>query len=142
MVASLSKGPWATGFLLISIVVMGACNHQRSTPEATKSSFSEVSQINPSLIGKQITIRGMFSLWGKVGPYVSLDNRQEVYLESKGSFTWGKPYSDMDGKLIEASGVLNFYHEPPSQPMNQAVQHVPDYFYFYVETTQLRLIDR
>jgi hypothetical protein len=103
----------------------------------------EVSEVSQALVGKQITIHGKFSLWGKVGPYIVLSNQQAVYLEAKkGSFTWGKPYSEMEGKLVTATGTLRFYHEPPlgntpNRPVN--VQRVEDHFYFEVETAQLRL---
>ncbi len=102
--------------------------------------YDEVSQ---TLIGKQITIRGKFSLTGKIGPYVALDERQEVYLVHKGSFTWGKPYSEMDGKLVAATGTLRFYHAPPTEPTDRPVPVARpfDYFYFEVETTRLQLID-
>jgi hypothetical protein len=137
-----SKGLRAATFLWIAIVVLaGGCNHPRSTPEDATAASNEVS---PALIGKQITIRRKFSLWGKVGPYISLDNQQQVYLQSKGSITWGKPYSEMDGKFIEATGTLRFAHSPDAEPVDKdkalLVARVRDYFYFEVETTQLRLI--
>jgi hypothetical protein len=113
----------------------------RSTPEDSIVASNEISQ---ALVGKQVTIRGKFSLWGKVGPYIVLDNQQAVYLEAtKGSFTWGKPYSEMEGKLVAASGTLRFYREPPlTNPLGRAVpvQRVSDHFYLAAETTQVRLI--
>ena len=134
----LSKGLRATAFFsLLIVVLLGGCDHPRSTPKAATTAYDEVSQTS---IGKQITIRGKFSLWGKVGPFVELDNQPAVYLVPKGSFTWGKPYSDMDGKLVAATGVLRFYHAPPAEPTARAVTRLPDFFYFDAETTQLRLI--
>jgi len=138
----LSKSLCAAAILSITVVALaGGCNHPRSTPEGATAASNEVS---PALIGKQITIRGKFSLWGKVGPYVSLDNQQLVYLQSRGSFTWGKPYSEMEGKLVEATGTLRFAHSPDAEPADRdkarPVARVRDYFYFEVETTQLRLI--
>jgi hypothetical protein len=136
----LSKGLRAATISSIVIVVLaGGCDHPRSTPEdATPISY----EVLHTLIGKQVTLRGKFSLSGKFGAYVMLDNQKGVYLVSKGSFTWGKPYTEMDGKLVEATGTLRFYHAPDAAPTDRAVARAPDYFYFEVETTQLRLISR
>src|SRR5208282_5593630 len=110
----------------------------RSTPEGATAFSDEVSQVSQALVGKQITIHGKFSLLGKVGPYIVLDNRQVVYLENtKGSFTWGKPYSEMEGKLVSATGFLRFYQEPPAEPTDRAVTRVGDHFYFEAESVQL-----
>ena len=112
----------------------------RSTPEGAPAVSDEVSQVSQALVGKQITIHGKFSLSCKVGACIGLDNRQVVHLIPTGSFTWGKPYSEMDGKLVAATGILKFYHEPPAEPAGRAVQRVPDFLYFEVERVQLRLI--
>lgn len=79
---------------------------------------------------------------GKIGPCVVLDNLQEIYLNApKGrSFEWGKPYTEMDGKLIAATGTLRFYHAPDTKKSKRVVQVAPDFFYFEIETSQLRLI--
>ena len=63
-----------------------------------------------------MTIRGTFSLYGKFGPYVLLGNQQVVYLVPWGSFTWGKPYSEMQGNVVAATGTLSFYHAPNVEP--------------------------
>src|SRR5215472_11743614 len=70
----------------------------RSAPEGATVT-NEVSQ---ALIGKKITIRGKFSLRGKIAPaLVVLDNHQVVYLN--GSWGWGTTYSEMEDKLVEAT---------------------------------------
>ena len=140
MTGRLLKGLCAATFFSIAIVALaGGCDHPRSTPEAATATSYEVL---PTLIGKQVTIRGKFSLWGKFGPYVLLDNQHGVYLVPKGSFTWGKPYSEMEGKLVAATGTLCFYHAPDAEPADRAVARAPDYFYLEAETAQLRLISR
>jgi len=132
-----SKDIRAAAFLWITILALGSgCRDHRSTPDGVVVARNEVSH---ALIGKQITIHGKFSLLGKVGPYVVLDNQQVVYLVSMGSFTWGAPYSEMEGKRVAASGVLRFFHLPDTAPADQAKAVPPDYFYFEAETTQLRL---
>lgn len=40
-------------------------------------------EVSSGLIGKQITIRGKFSLGGKIGPYILLHNQQQIYLVPK-----------------------------------------------------------
>ena len=92
------------------------------------------------LVGKQITIHGKFSLRGKYGPFILLSNEQMVYLVPKGSFAWGRIYSEMEGKLVAATGTLSFFHSPDSKSVNPAMARAADYFYFEAETAQLQLI--
>ena len=140
MTGRLSKGLWAATFLATAIVVLAeGYDHQRSTAEDATAASHEALH---TLIGKQVTIRGAFSLYGKFGAYVLLGNRQVVYLVPKGSFTWGEPYSEMDGKLVAATGTLRFYHTPNADPADPAVARAPDYFYLEAETAQVRLISR
>jgi hypothetical protein len=135
--ARLSKGLRAAIFLPIAIVVLvGGCNHPRSTPEDTTAVSHEVSQ---TLVGRQITIRGKFLSLVKGDPYVVLDNQQEVYIGPRESALEGT-YSRMDGKLVEATGTLRFYHNPAPAPVDETRQREPDHFYFEAGTTQLRLI--
>ena len=104
------------------------------------SAAQTVSSVSQASVGKQITIRGKFSLRGVIGPYVVLSDQQVVYLASKGSFTWGKKYSDMEGRQVEATGTLKFFHFPDSKAVDDAVARPVDHFYFEVENTQVRLI--
>jgi hypothetical protein len=128
-------------FLPIAMLISAAgCGHRLSTPENAATN----DELLPTLIGTQITVRGTFSLRGKFGPYILLSNRQMVYLVPKGSFTWGEPYSEMEGKLVAATGTLSFFHSPdsPSPSAGPAVARPPDFFYFAAETAQLRLLSR
>ena len=77
---------------------------------------------------------------GKFGPFVLLSNEQMVYLLPKGSLTWGKPYSEMEGKLVTATGTLKFFHSPDSKSVNPAMARAVDYFYFEAETVQLQQV--
>ncbi len=139
MTGRLSRGLRAAAFFSIAIVVLaGGCNHPRSTPEDTTAVSHEVSQ---TLVGRQITIRGEFSPLVKGGPGVVLDNHQEVYIEPRESKLEGT-YSRMDGKLVEATGTLRFYHAPEAEPGARAIQIPPDHSYFEARTTQLRLVSR
>jgi hypothetical protein len=133
----LSKSLRVATFLLIAIVVLaGSCNHPRLTGEDPTAVSHEVSL---TLVGRQITIRGKFASRVKADPYVVLDNQQEVWIGPRESSLEGT-YSRMDGKLVEATGTLRFYHNPA--PVDETRQREPDHFYFEEETTQLRLISR
>lgn len=127
--------------VVLIVILVGAVlsRYRRSMPEGATANSDEVSQVSQALVGKQITIHGKLSLRCKVGGCIGLDNRQVVYLLPTGSFTWGKPYSEMEGKLVAATGILRSYHEPPAEPAERAVQHVPDFFYFDVDSAQVRL---
>jgi hypothetical protein len=129
----------ATFSSLAIIVPAGGCDRARSTPERATAATYEALH---TLIGNQVTIRGKFSLYGKFGAFVSFGNERVVYLVPRGSFTWGKPYTEMDGKLVEATGSLRFYHAPAPETGDQAVAIPADYFYLEAETAQLRLITR
>jgi hypothetical protein len=131
----LSKGLHAAIFLSIAILVLaGGCKHPRSTPEDTTA--HEVSQ---TLVGRQITIRGKFASLVKGDPYVVLNNQQEVYIGPRET-ALEDTYSRMDGKLVEATGTLRFYHSTAPVRETRAIQREPDHFYFEAGTTQLRLI--
>jgi hypothetical protein len=136
----LSKSLCAAAFLSITVVALaGGCNHSRLTPEGATAVSDEVLQVSQALIGKRITIHGRFSLRGKwPGPYVWLDN-EYVYIRGG---TWGEPYSQWEGKLVEATGTLRFYHDPDAAANRGKaipVARPPDHYYFEAETTQLRL---
>src|SRR5579864_311446 len=99
--------------------------------------YDEVSQ---ALVGQQITIRGRFSLHGKIAPAsVMLDNHEVVYLPA--SWGWGATYSEMEGKRVAATGILRFYHAPPAERTDRPEARLPDHFFLEAETTQVRLIN-
>ena len=123
-------------FIFTIIALIAGCDHRRSTPKDVSLS----NQVSRTLVGQQITVRGKFSLRGVAGPFISLGNQQVVYFVSSGSFTWGKPYSEMDGKLVEATGILKFSHFPKTEAVDQSMARPPDYFHFETETAQLRPI--
>jgi hypothetical protein len=130
-------------FSITFVALTGGGNCSRAISEATplaSRETSSVSEVSQALVGQRITVRGKFSLWGKLAPYITLDSRQAVYLVPKGSFTWGKPYSDMDSELVLATGTLRFYKAPLAETTARPEARAPDHFYFNAETTQVRLI--
>jgi hypothetical protein len=95
-----------------------------------------------SLIGQQVTLRGKFSLRGKIGPFVLVRGRP-VYIEAAGSYTWGQPYSSLEGKIVRVTGILRFRQFPPeAEPVDPAKARVPDYFYFEAENARIRAARR
>jgi hypothetical protein len=118
----ISRGFRSAAFLTITTIIpAGGCGHRSPKPQhGTTASYEE---LHP-LIGKQVAIRGEFSLLGKFGPYVLFGKQQVVYLVHWGSFTWEKPHSEMDGKLVAATGILSFSHSPA--PPNQQTQLWPE----------------
>jgi len=121
----------------------GGCSGPRSIPEgataASKGATEASNEVSQALIGKQITIRGRL-LFGKSGLFIALDNQQEVDLVFRESSTTEVPYSEMHGKRVAATGILKFYKAPPAVPTPRPVQRLPDFYYFNLETTQIRLI--
>jgi hypothetical protein len=104
-------------------------------------SATVTTDVSHALIGTQITIHGKFSMHGKIAPaYVELDNHQVVYF--KGSWGWGEPFSEMEGKRVAATGTLGFYHAPSGKPTERRTAQLPDYFYFEAHTTLMRLIEQ
>lgn len=140
MTGHISRGFRSAAFLTITTIIpAGGCGHRSPKPQhGTTASYEE---LHP-LIGKQVAIRGEFSLLGKFGPYVLFGKQQVVYLVHWGSFTWEKPHSEMDGKLVAATGILSFSHSPAAESTDPTMARAPDYYYFEEETVQLRLTSR
>jgi hypothetical protein len=113
------KGIRSAAFLTIAVIIpAGGCAHRSPTPQdATTASNEELR----TLIGKEVTIRGKFSVLGKFGPYVLFGDQQVVYLIHRGSFTWGEPYSEMDGKPVAATGILSFSHSPSADSADETM---------------------
>ena len=89
-------------------------------------------------LGEIVTMRGQFSLRGKVGPFI-LTGGRPVYLESKGSFSWGQPYASMEGRDVRVTGTLRFVHYPEPAPGALPEGRAPDHFYFEAETAKVEL---
>ena len=91
-----------------------------------------------SFVGQEVAIRGEFSLRGKLGPFVLL-NGKPIYLIAKHSVSWWKSYSEMEGKVVIATGTLRFFKAPRSEPADPAVSQVPDHYFLEAETAKIRL---
>ncbi len=91
-------------FTAVLLATASGCVHYHPAPTDT----TNVSHDNlHRLVGQTITLRGNFSLRGKFGPYI-LVNSGPVYLQPTGSFTWGRSWADMEGRMVKVTGVLHF----------------------------------
>lgn len=110
--------------------------------QSTKNAAPFSNEVSQAMTGKRITIRG--KLWlGKIGWYVLLDNRQEVYLPPAGSSAW-QTYHEMQGKLVKATGTLRFFQCPKDYPLTdkkgRVIDRCTDYYFFETETDQPQII--
>ncbi len=124
----------ALAILIAIVAATDGCKRPSSEPAV------HANDVNQTLVGKPITLRGTFSLNGVQGPFVLLANQQTVYLKPSGSFAWGKPFSEMQDKLVEATGTLKFFHAPDATGASDSVARAPDHYYFQAETVELREI--
>ena len=132
---------------LALLLAAAGCAHRASKPldvqraptpvDLTSAPDSELQQH----LGERVTMRGRFSLRGKVGPFILAGGRP-IYLVPKGSFSWGEPYASMEGKDVRVTGTLRFAHypEPPPEavPAGRALNH----FYFEAETAKVEVSRR
>ena len=92
-------------------------------------------------LGEKVTMRGKFSLRGKVGPFIFV-RRRPIYLESRESFSWGKSYARMEGRTVRVTGTFRFAHYPAPPPQALPEASAPDHFYFEAETARVELVKR
>ena len=90
-------------------------------------------------VGQPVTLRGEFSLRGKMGPFVMVGGRG-VYLIASGSFSWGPHYESMEGKMVTITGTLRFYKAPPAPAGPLAEARVPDHYYMEAEGARVELV--
>ena len=88
-------------------------------------------------VGKKVTLRGRFSLWGKQAPFV-LVGEEPVYLVAEAPFTWGEPYISMENREVTVTGVLRRF-EPLriARPTPNSVQQLPPHFFFEMHDTMI-----
>jgi Photosynthetic reaction centre cytochrome C subunit len=105
-----------------------------TTPELTSTSEAEMQRH----VGGLVTMRGRFSLRGKTGPFILVGDRP-VYLEARGSFSWGERYATMEGRDVTVTGVLRFARGSPGTTGPAPAAGVADHFYFEAETAKVEL---
>jgi hypothetical protein len=122
-------------FTIVVLLLSASCaqkNPVRSKDEASTQSNVNLNEASESELlghlGEKVTMHGKWSLRGVTGPYILANNR-EIYLVSKGSFSWGEEYLRMEGKDVRVTGILRHAHFEPSTE-----QHPPDYFYFEADS--------
>jgi|ERR1043165_3455127 len=125
---------------LVAVIVLAVgCRQHPALPfDLTSASDDELKQH----LDKTVTMTGRFSLRGKLGPFIEVGKRP-MYLEAKGSFSWGDAYAAMEGREVRVTGVLKFFQSPEVlMPKNSPVAQAPDHFYFVAETAKIELLGR
>jgi hypothetical protein len=114
--------------IFVGLLVLSGCSHEttQNTPPAPELQ---------SLVGQTVTLRGQFELAGKVGPYIHY-GEQPVYLVPTLSSGLGPDYARMQGKVVNVTGVLHFYHATPVAT-NDSIARPVDYFYFDAGTAKV-----
>jgi len=106
-----------------------------TSPDLTNASDAELQQH----VGELVTMRGKFSLRGKIAPFILVAGRP-IYIKPSGSFSWGKDYAKMEGRGVRVMGTLRFAHYPAPPPEALPVGRAQDHFYFEAETAKIELV--
>ena len=136
-----SCGWWSITVVAHRCARLVVCAKPKTSDAPSGSDSATVTTyVSHAVIGRQVIIHGKFSMRGKIAPaYVELENHQVIYF--KGSWGWGEHYSELEGKLVSATGTLGFYHAPPAKPLERNTARLPDYFYFEPDIILIRLIE-
>jgi hypothetical protein len=132
---------------LAIVLATAGCAHHASIPHAVQPALTSVDLTSASdselqrHLGERITMRGKFSLRGKVGPFILAGGRP-IYLVPKGTFSWGKTYASMEGQDVRVTGTLRFAHYAVSPPKALPEARPSDHFYFEAETAKVELSQR
>ncbi|HVS81060.1 MAG TPA: hypothetical protein VHE60_04940 [Pyrinomonadaceae bacterium] len=141
---------------LALLLAAGKCAQRASTPTKVQRAPTppEAQQVSTRLdltsasdndlqqhLGESVTMRGQFSLRGKLGPFILVGGRP-IYLIPHGSFSWGEPYASMEGRNVRVTGTLRFARYPPPPPQALPEGRAPDHFYFEAETAKVELVRR
>lgn len=120
-------------------------NPQRSSTPATQPGASTLDLTNASdselqqHVGELVTMRGKFSLRGKIAPFILVSGRP-IYIEPSGSFSWGEDYAKLEGQDVRVTGTLRFVDYPTPSAQALPVGRAPDHFYFEAEKAKIELV--
>ena len=136
------------GFALaLLLLTLAACGSQPSIPPAAQPSPTPVDLTGAPAsklhqhVNQLVTIRGRFSLVGKLGPFIVV-NGEPIYLRSDEHSSWGEAYSKMEGREVRLIGTLRFADTPEPPPGPLAEARAPDHFYFDAKEIQIELTER
>ena len=62
---------------------------------------------------------------------------RQVYLIAGGSFSWGREYGRIEGKMVTISGMLRFFKAPPVREGPIAEARAPDHYYMEAENARV-----
>jgi len=126
--------------LAVAMIVLAVgCRQHPALPfDLTSASDDELMKH----LNKTVTITGRFSLRGKLGPFIEVGKRP-IYLDAKGSFSWGDTHAAMEGRQVRVTGELKYFQNPEVLTSKSIpVARAPDHFYFVAETTKIELLGR
>jgi hypothetical protein len=132
---------------LVILLTAAGCTHRASIPRAVQPALTPVDLTTApdkelrKHLGERVTIRGQFSLRGKIGPFILVGGRP-IYLVPKGSFSWGEPYASMEGRDVLDTGTLRFARYPESLPGDLPEGRAADHYYFEAETAKVEVSER
>ena len=99
-----------------------ACAYHTSIPPVAEPSPSPIDKRTAcekkfsDRVDHVVTVTGKFSLAGKLGPFILIDDCG-IYLRSDRGFDWNDDkYSMMEGKSIRVTGTLRFKDYPDAPP--------------------------
>ena len=128
--------------IVFAAALVAAGCAQYSMPAATPAAAADLSAASDAEwhrhVGQTVSLRGSFSLRGKVGPFILVSERP-VYLVSHGAFSWGERYERMEGRHVQVTGILRFAHYPEASPDSLPVSRPSDHFYFDAASASVEL---
>ena len=93
-------------------------------------------------VDQVVTVTGKFSLTGKLGPLILIDNDCAIYLLSDQRFDWNDDkYTAMEGKSVRVTGTLRFKSYPDEPPSPVPVGRAPDHFYLDPRISTMELTE-
>ena len=132
-------------FLIVSALLLAGCANNPSIPPVAEPSPSPVDKRTAcekkfsDRVDHVLTVTGRFSLFGKLGSFIMIDDCQ-IYLRSEQGFDWNDDkYSKMEGKPVQVTGTLRFKGYPDTTPGPVAEARAPDHFYFDPRTSTIEL---
>ena len=129
--------------LMFALLLVG-CSSTASIPPVAEPSPSPKDERTAcerkfsDLVDQVVTLTGKFSLSGKLGPLIVVEDCG-IYLRSDQGFKWNYDrYSVMEGKWVRVTGTLRF-KAYPYIPSPVPVGRAPDHFYFDPRTSTIEL---
>jgi hypothetical protein len=129
--------------LVAQLLMLGGC----VLPPTASKLESRTPATLTEQVDQTVTLTGTYRSQSKLGPYV-YTSKGRIYIESsKGKRATQHPPTDLDGRLVLATGVLRFREskqdvESSNNAAGPAAESPPDHFYLEAETVKIELAPR